>query len=87
MCGKTRGSGARKHEPEARDGPEAKCSPEAIFPYKFPLRLMIRLAGFAFDQKDEYNVWCLIRVRVRRFPVLRKTIKRTGFDIVRQSLL
>ena len=87
MRGKTHRSGFQKDEQDARDGPEAKCSPEAIFAYKFPLRLMIRLAGFAFDQKDEYNVWCLIRVRVRRFPVLRKTIKRTGFDIVPQSLL
>ena len=62
-------------EPDARDGPEAKCSPEAIFPYKFPLRLMIRLAGFAFDQNNEYNVWCLIRVRARRFSSFAKNDK------------
>jgi len=56
LCGKTRDSGARRHEPDARDGPEAKCSPEAIFAYKFPLRLIIKLAGVRFLTRNNKNI-------------------------------
>ena len=63
--------------PDARDGAEAKMGSEAIFAYKFPLRLLIKLAGLSFLPEQRLSLKCARRPALHLCPV-RKFQRKAG---------